>query len=287
MELFGLLASFGGGILGAAIGGTSSFILTGFIAISGAIIALCTGNCDVLNLVAFGSFLGPHIMFQGAVAATAYAGRKRFINNGADINQSLHILESPSVLLIGGLFGIMGYLLRNGMEHFITMPIDYTACTVLVMGILTRLFFGKAQIFGDTNCEREYIPNKKSLLYTILLGGGIGICVSGVGLSFLNSGNYANTINNFPSMCFGISAVSLLLLQIGLKSPVTHHITLPAASAAILTGNLYIGILCGILCALFQEFFARSINSKCASHIDPPAATIFLSSFIIQLVIFI
>lgn len=122
MELFGLLSSFGGGLLGAAIGGTSSFILTGFIAISGAIIALCTGNSDVLNLIAFGSFLGPHIIFQGSVAATAYARRKHMIKNGADINQSLHILESSSILLIGGIFGLFGYLVKYGFEQIITLP---------------------------------------------------------------------------------------------------------------------------------------------------------------------
>lgn len=287
MELFGLLSSFGGGLLGAAIGGTSSFILTGFIAISGAIIALCTGNSDVLNLIAFGSFLGPHIMFQGSVAATAYARRKHMIKNGADINQSLHILESSSILLIGGIFGLFGYLVKYGFEQIITLPIDYIACTVLTMGIITRLLFGKAQIFGDTTSQRDYLPNKKALFYTALLGGGIGICVSGVGLTFMNTGNYGTTINNFPSICFGFSAVSLLLLQIGLQTPVTHHITLPSASAAILTGNLIIGVICGIACAIFQDLFARIMNTKCESHIDPPAATIFLSSLIVQLILLI
>lgn len=284
MELLALLASFGGGILGAAIGGTSSFILTGFLAISGAVIALCTGNTDVINQIAFGSFLGPHIMFQGAVAATAYAGYKRMVSNGADINQSLHILERPSTLFVGGVFGVIGFLLRWGVEQVITIPIDSVACTVLIMGILTRLMFGKAQLLGDTKCERSYLPKKNSLLYTILLGGGIGICVSGVGLSFLDAGSYSDTISNFPSICFGFSAVSLLLLQIGLNTPVTHHITLPAASAAVITGNLWIGVVCGILCAVFQDVFARSVNSKCLSHIDPPAATIFISSIFIQLV---
>ena len=65
--------------------------------------------------------------------------------------------------------------------------------------------------------------------------------------------------------------------------PATHHITLPAASAAILSGNPLIGVLTGIICSLVGDFVGNTFNSKCDTHIDPPATTICFAIIIINL----
>jgi hypothetical protein len=57
--------------------------------------------------------------------------------------------------------------------------------------------------------------------------------------------------------------------------PVTHHLALPAAVAASLAGNLWIGALFGILGVFIGDFFGKTMNSG-DTHVDPPAITIAL-----------
>ena len=76
MSILSLIAAFGGGTFGAALGALPAFIMTGFVALAGAGIALAGGPDALVGNLAFGSFFGPHIAFAGGVAAAAYAGRK-------------------------------------------------------------------------------------------------------------------------------------------------------------------------------------------------------------------
>ena len=77
MNLFALVASFGGGIIGSYMGALPAFILTGVIAIAGSVAAMAGGADMTVGFIAFGSYLGPHIAFAGGVAASAYAGRTK------------------------------------------------------------------------------------------------------------------------------------------------------------------------------------------------------------------
>lgn len=82
---------------------------------------------------------------------------------------------------------------------------------------------------------------------------------------------------------FGVSAISLLFLTVGINVPVTHHITLIAALGAStflgVTGSplsaTLIGAGFGILAALVGEGFARFWLIRGDTHIDPPASTIW------------
>ena len=55
MNLFALVASFGGGIIGAYMGALPAFILTGVIAIAGAVTAMAGGADMTVGFIAFGS----------------------------------------------------------------------------------------------------------------------------------------------------------------------------------------------------------------------------------------
>lgn len=114
MNIISLIAAFGGGTFAAAIGGLPAFIMTGVFAVVGAVAGMC-GAADasniLVNYMAFGSFFGPHIAFAGGVAASAYAHKKGLTENGADIATALCGLNDPSVLLVGGIFGVIGFLL--------------------------------------------------------------------------------------------------------------------------------------------------------------------------------
>ena len=92
MDLFALVAAFGGGVLGAYMGALPVFILTGLIAIVGATSAMAGGTDMTVGYVAFGSYLGPHIAFAGGVAAAAYAGRTKKLDSGCDILSSLFLM---------------------------------------------------------------------------------------------------------------------------------------------------------------------------------------------------
>ena len=67
MDAMAVIAAFGGGVLGAAMGAVPVFILTGLLAILG--VAAAAGGGSELIQVAFGPVLGPHVSFGGGVAA--------------------------------------------------------------------------------------------------------------------------------------------------------------------------------------------------------------------------
>ena len=99
-----------------------------------------------------------------------------------------------------------------------------------------------------------------------------------------------------PFLAFGISAATLLFLNLGIeKVPVTHHITLPAGTAALAVmadgsavvagfgegGALIIALVFGVACALFAELFQRVFYAHGDTHVDPPAAAIVFGTFVI------
>lgn len=286
MDMLGLIAAFGGGILGACIGALPSFILAGIVAIAGGVATLA-GAADLsVGNVAFGSILGPHIAFAGGVAAAAYAANKKNIlpSGGADILASLNGLGDSGVLLVGGIFGVFGYVVNHLYAVVLGLKTDTVAMTVFTLAIVTRLALGNTGIIGKYTGEgkRQYISTGQGMVYNIVMGGGIGIAVSFVAASMLNAGVDPALLGIFPALCFGISATSLIFTQTGFATPATHHITLPAASAAVMAANPFMGVVFGILGAILGDFAGRTFNSHCDSHIDPPATAIFICIFIIN-----
>lgn len=285
MDILSLIAAFGGGLFGSCIGALPAFILTGIIAIAGGVVAM-SGAVDLsVGYIAFGSFLGPHISFGAAVAAAAFAANKRnTLKSGTDILSSLNGTGDSFVLIVGGIFGIVAYLLNYLYAIILEFPTDTVALTVFTIGVIARLIFGKTGLLGKTNEKREYFSMGKDLIYNIILGGGIGMMVGYVAGEMLNAGVSETLLAAYPVICFGISAVSLIFTQTGFATPATHHITLPAASAAIMTGNPAMGVVFGIIGSLLGDLAGKTVNSNCDTHIDPPATSIFINMFIINII---
>lgn len=303
MSILSLIAAFGGGTFGAALGALPVFIMTGFVALAGAGIALAGGPDALVGNLAFGSFFGPHIAFAGGVAAAAYAGRKSVTSktgqlvsgdtvtlveedtfNGSDITFALNAKGDYSVIIVGGIFGVIGYLINYLYANVIGLQTDTVAMTVATSGILARLIMGKTGLLGKyTDKEpREFISKGNELIYNIVLGLIVGVVVSYTGAVLIESGVPIDSVKGlYPILCFAISAVTLIFAQFGAGVPTTHHITLPAANAFVLSGNPIVGIIVAILCSLLGDFFTKTFNSYCDSHIDPPACTIFIMTFII------
>lgn len=285
MDILSLVASFGGGLLGACLGGIPAFILTGIIAVAGGTATLAGAADLTVDSIAFGPLLGPHTAFAGGVAAAAFAANKRGkLNNGADILTPLNGLEDYYVLIVGGIFGVLGFLIQYLYASVLNLQTDTPAFTVFTLGVAARLLFGSTGLTGKYEGEgkRVYFTLGKGLIYNIVLGGGIGIGVGYVAGSLSAAGTGPALLSAFPVICFGISAISLIFTQTGFATPATHHITLSAASAAVASGNPFMGMVFGIAASLIGDFAGNTLNSHCDSHIDPPATTIFICSFIIN-----
>lgn len=297
MDILALIAAFGGGILGAYMGALPAFILTGVFALVGTAVSIAGGDGSfIINNMAFGSFVGPHIAFAGGVAAAAYAGRKGKLSSGADIGSPLNGLGAPDVLVVGGIFGVFGYIVATLIGMTPLGPLtDLPGITVTISGIVARLLFGKTGLTGKYTGKgpRTWFSTGTTFVYNVVLGGGIGIAVSFVAAAVANAAPeaWAATISgNFAVMCFGFAAITLVFTQTGSAMPGTHHIALPSGLAAVVgisawgPYGAFLGVVFGILGSLLGDFFGNTFNSHCDSHIDPPAFTIFLLTIVVSLI---
>ena len=193
------------------------------------------GGDVAVNYLAFGSFVGPHIAFAGGVAAAGYAGRKGKLASGTDILSSLNGLGEPDVLLVGGIFGVLGFLIHYciGLLPVIgsagPATTDLPGITVFILAVVTRLAFGKTGLTGKYtgSGKREWFATGKGFVYNVVLGGGIGIVVSFIA-AFLYENEFTAAFSIFPIVCFGFAAITLIFTQTGFATPATHHIFLPS-----------------------------------------------------------
>lgn len=299
-DLLFLLMAAGGGFFAAAIGALHAFIFTGFMVLIGNAIILGGGSAAFLGDVAFGPVFGPHVAFAGGVAAAAYAARVSDKVGGKDIGVPLISIERVDVLLVGAGFGMLGYLINIGVSRipWFGTHTDTVAFTVVISAIIVRLAIGRGSLFGNIDQQaagwgrfapkdsaawvryhEKFVPNS-------FLGFFVGLLAAGLAIALYRQYPEAGYI---PTVFFGISAVSLFFLSLGLSFPVTHHITLIASVAAVnflpITGNevatLFIGAIAGMVAAWFAEFFARFLHDHGNTHIDPPAAAIWPATTIV------
>jgi MFS family permease len=276
MSLILVLVAVGGGMVGAAIGATPAFVFTGITGLIGWAIVLAGGSDAFLNNVAFGGFFGPHVAFAGGVAAAAFAANKRKkLGSGTDLNTALYEFNDPSILLIGGLFGGLGYCINYLYATVLHIPNDTVAFTVATSGLIARFVFGSSGLIGKftpskPDEKREFFPDGTSLATSLIFAAGIAFTAS-----------YVADITQ-TGIVFTISAASLMFAQMGFNIPATHHITAVAGVAVLTTGSIYYGLLFGVISALIFEIVARTFNSHVDSHIDPPAVAIAICTFIVM-----
>ncbi len=288
MTLLGLLAAFGGGIFGAAVGGLAAFEILGLLVIAGVAVQLgvAPAATDFFGLP-FGAF-GPHVGgFASGVAAVAYAASRGKIENGRNIVAGLMGLNAADVLLVGGAFGIFGYVVQWLLAKVPDFApgiawTDTVALTVVISAFVARLAFGKAGLFGHAEPGRafyspsdgiKWVAFQSELPQVLTIGLGVGLFAGWLGITMGGAGVF---------LAFGIAATSLLFLQLGILVPVSHHIALPAAIAAAASGSILWAAIVGVICALMGEFMARTFLCHGDTHIDPPACTISVMTLIIN-----
>lgn len=264
-----ILSSFAGGVIAAAIGALPAFILSGVFMLIGSAITLGGGAPDALNFLGTGPFWGPHIAWASAVAATAYAGKKGLLPSGLEIKEPLLKLGSFAVLFVGGIFGVIAYLISTFLTnvHFPASPI---ATAVFINLVAARLIFGKNGLFGKPEGKKQVWPSAQKLPVNILLGLAVGMATA-----------YITKLTGNVLIGFGISAVILYYLQMGFEVPVTHHVSFTAALATLATGNIYLGALAGGIAIVIGEIITNLFLNDGDTLIDPWAGTIVVTSFLL------
>ncbi|CAN5352659.1 hypothetical protein BH20ACT9_BH20ACT9_18470 [soil metagenome] len=285
------VAAFGGGLFGAAIGGLPAFILTGVVALIGIAIVVAGGSFDFLGLVALGPIFGPHISFAGGAAAAAYAARRGELDDGKDIITPLAGLATPDVLLVGGLFGAGGYALQVPLTNLLLGYTDVIALIVVLSDVLARLLFGRTGLFGTVTDDSHeggrftpgggqvWIAYQQDWLQSAVLGLGSGLFSAWIALRLVEANPGFETAAFLVG--WAISAASLAFLAFGLSCPVTHHMTIVAAYAAVVTGSVLVGAVFGVVAALLGEASSRLFLIHGDSHIDPPANAIWIGATIV------
>ena len=298
MSIFGILAAFGGGVFAAAIGGLPAFIMTGVFAVLGAglgIAGLDAGGLIAGN-VAFGPFFGPHVAFAGGVAAMAYAKKKGLSENGANIAYAMAGYNDPSVLCVGGLFGVIGYVFKALVVDTLfaggistKLVTDGPGFTVFCSAILARLVFGGKLRTGD-----KVMSEGSALTTCITISACYSLLVGAlyVVLQQAAAGNEAlsaGLAGNYAVLIFGTAAIGLIFAEFGQPFFGCHHIVIIAAEAAVFgyaaggAGMAVIAaVIAGTVSGLICDIETALINSGTDSHIDGPATAILIMTFVLN-----
>ncbi len=329
-----LLAAFAGGAFGSVIGALPAFIFTGFLVMAGETAAILSGDfIGLMNMgaadlqsdaitgqIAFGPVFGPHISFAAGAATAAYSAKKGYMDTGFPFHEAKNIAYAqgpkPDVIFVGGLFGILGYWIATLSVAF-SLPWDPIALGVVLSAVIHRAVFGYSIIgkarkgylnmkpfeqeerrgMDAEEADEKNKPDSKSRLLVepwlphqykwadvTMLGFVVGILAAFI--------TYETGSVFLP---FGISAASLLFLNLGVANiPVTHHISLVASAAMVAaTGGEYadqslslmllLGSGFGIMSALFGEWVQRVFYAHADTHFDPPAAAIVMGTFVIAI----
>lgn len=274
MTIYMIMAAFGGGLFGALIGALPAFIFTGFSGLIGVALAMSGSSFDWLGTVTFGYMFGPHIAFAGGVAAAAFAAnKKKVLGNGADILTPMNKFMDPTILIVGGVFGVIGLMINYLLAPIWGVPTDTVALTVWLSGVIARLVFGSSGFTGNKVEGRKYMPTGKAIVYDILLGVSLGAVIG-----------FLAQWSGVAAIGFVISAATLIFAQAGYEVPGTHHITLLAGVAALASGSIWMGMVFASISAIIGDIGVTALNSECDSHIDPPAFAIFITTALVLLI---
>ena len=318
------IAACAGGAFGAALGALPAFSFSGFMVIAGeAVNTLATDltgevqaeiGTGITGFVAFGPVFGPNVSFAGGAAAAAYAARKGYMDTGFDYHEAKNIAYAlgtkPDVLVVGGLFGILGMVIRQISGGLLSLPWDPIAMGVVLSAVFHRLVYsypligstrggglfdmgpfereerrGDAVADGGATADRlavePWLPHQYKWPNVAMIGAVTGILAA-----------YTTVQTGSIFLGFGISAASLLFLNCGVDQiPVTHHMTLPGATAAVayagsvgemaILPSVIVGGLFGLTGAMSGEVIQRVFYSHSDTHFDPPAAAIVINTFVI------
>lgn len=279
-QLIPFVLAFFGGIFGAVFGGATVFIIFGFFGLVGIGLIVSTGSDVFLNTIALSPIFSPEISFAGAGAAAAYWGKvtrdRAKIDSSAEVFDGSNIFaplvstNNVGVLLVGGIFGVLGYVVTSFLNGS-GFPADNIAIGVVVANIIARVLFG-GSLFSQLPAEVNKIELlTKPLIFNVIWSFSLAIAIAGV-----------VDIIQIPLFGFVLGAFVLIFIAAGINIPMIHHIALIAGIAMMTFGNIWLAGLFGVLASLLCDFIGVHVNAKVQSHIDPPAAAIIILSLFLS-----
>jgi len=315
-----LLICFGGGLLGASLGGLLAFVFCALIVLFGSVLVLSGGSDFLLLQVGIGPVFGPHAGgFASGVAAVTYAVAvkknlaKPVLGLGAKDILSPLMDTSWDVLLVGGITAMVGHGL---LQILVKIPVinmfDDIAMSVVLTAFLARLFFFREAPWGRSESIKEcgyfgykcqWIPwmnvPSRQVIFGLAVGlfsGALVYCCKGV-LDPMAAAGKITAAGAFVVplvMSWAIAGVSLIALELGTltidlqgeiqKVPVWHCQSILAALAYLYFGNILVAGIVGILATFLQDLMARMFWNHGSNHVDPPAAAIAVGTLILNVV---
>lgn len=270
------ILAFFGGIFGAVFGGATVFIIFGFFGLIGIGLIVATGSDVFLNTIALSPIISPEISFAGAVAAAAFWGKvtrdkassesTTEVFDGSNIFAPLVSTNNIGVLLVGGVFGLLGYTITSLLNEA-SFPADNIAIGVVATNILARLIFGGSLTSQLPKEVKKMELLTKPLIFNIIWSFALAVVIAGI-----------IDVIQIPLFGFVLGAFVLIFIAAGVNIPMIHHIALIAGIAMLTFGNIWIAGVFGIIACLLCDFIGVTINAKVQSHIDPPAAAIIILS---------
>ncbi|MBR0092898.1 MAG: hypothetical protein IJP92_14495, partial [Lachnospiraceae bacterium] len=217
--------------------------------------------------------------------------KKGYWDNGCLLFDCIGGQVKYDALLVGGVFGVIGYLAIT----FLVAPwsgtfntklaTDNPGIVVFFSGILARVAFG-----GKLRTGTGVITQGAGMINNLIFACSAGLMVAGVYVAAAQAGVDSAVLGNYPVFCFGIAAIGLLFALVGKAYIGCHHMFLPCALATHMcytqSGNLGMALVAGICFSiigmLLGDLEGNLINSGTDSHIDNPAFAIFLTTFAIN-----
>jgi len=325
-----LLAAFAGGALGAALGAIPTLSLAGLFVVlgevtpgetvgeasagTGAVNATlqgsgATGGDPLTTLVGLGPALGPHVAFAGGAAATAYAARKGYLDTDFPYHEAKHVTvplgSRPDVLVVGGVFGVVGYWLTQ-LSLQLAIPWEPVAASVVLSGLLHRLALGYPLVGHLSTSLLDMTPYEAGER-RMAADGSATEPASGrlvvepwqpdhyrwpsVGLLGVVVGLFSGflaVVTGSPYLAFGLALATLAFVAAGLDGvPVTHHVALPAGIAALALPSvgpavtLVVAAVFGLLGGVVGELAQRLLYAHADTHLAPSFVSILVTSVVI------
>ena len=142
------------------MGGASAFILTGVILLAGAVAAGRRADMTV-GFICVRSPILARILRLPAAWSVAYAGiRPRNWEAEPIFCPALTGWRIRATLLVGGVFGVIGFLIHYVIGAVLHLNTDLPGFTVIISAVIARLVFGSSGLIG-----KKPLPVRQRVFY--------------------------------------------------------------------------------------------------------------------------
>lgn len=307
-----LLIVFGGGVIGAALGGLWAIIICAIFALLGIGLLMAGGPDFLLLQVAFGPVFGPHVGgFSAGLVAASYAVWRGKHPSGAAKDILTPLMHAGGdTMLVGGVGALAGHLL---LPLLAKIPLlgqsDLIAIDLIVITLLARAIFQKEGPLGNMKSVKEnglfntldysisWAGWQSPMKVNIPIGLGAGILSGALAMGIKNAldplvaaGTCSATAGFVAPLVAGWALSLVILIPLLVTTgkiqqvPIMHCFSIIAAWGYMHTGSILVAAIAGVVAGIIQELSARAFYNHGSTHIDPPAVGILISTFLINII---